>query len=95
MFFLSDLSLCPGTIPDAALLHSIKRALESIQILGGGGVLPYTSYIGLSHPTGSGFGLKTGIYFAYFGLELGMVFKGTMGVYEHTYCFNSKRIRKK
>lgn len=62
---------------------------------GGGGVLPYTSYIGLSRPTGSGFGLKTGIYFAYFGLESGMVFKGTMGVYERTYCFNSKRIRKK
>ena len=59
------------------------------------GVLPYTSYIGMSHPTGSGLGLKTGIYFAHFGLESGMVFEGTMGVYERTYWFNSKRIRKK
>ena len=49
----------------------------------------------MSRPTGSGFGLKTGIYFAHFGLESGMVFEGTMGVYERTYCFNSKRVRKK
>ena len=34
------------------------------------------------------FGLKTGIlgiYFAYFGLESGMVFEGTTGVYERSY----------
>ena len=61
----------------------------------GGGLLPYTSYIGMSRPTGSGFGLKTGIYFDHFGLESGMVFEGTMGVYECTYCFNSKRVTKK
>ena len=36
------------------------------------------------------FGLKTGIDFAHFGLELGMVFKGTAGVYDCIYCFNSK-----
>ena len=36
------------------------------------------------------FGLKTGIYFAYFGLESGMVFKGTMGAYELVDRFNSK-----
>ena len=36
------------------------------------------------------FGLKTGIDFAHFGLESGMVFKGTTGVYERIYCFNSK-----
>ena len=36
------------------------------------------------------FGLKTGIYFAHFGLESGMVFEGTMGVYERLYRFNSK-----
>ena len=36
------------------------------------------------------FGLKMGIHFAHFGLELGMVFKGTMGVYECIYHFNSK-----
>ena len=36
------------------------------------------------------FGLKTGTQFAYFGLESGMVFEGTTGVYERTYRFNSK-----
>ena len=36
------------------------------------------------------FGLKTGIYFAHFGLESGMVFEGTTGVYERIYRFNSK-----
>jgi len=36
------------------------------------------------------FGLKTGIHFAHFGLELGMVFEGTKGVYERSYPFNSK-----
>ena len=36
------------------------------------------------------FGLKTGIHFAPFGLESGMVFEGTMGVYERLYRFNSK-----
>ena len=36
------------------------------------------------------FGQKTGVDFAYFGLELGMVFEGTTGVYERIYPFNSK-----
>ena len=36
------------------------------------------------------FGLKTGIDFTHFGLESGMVFNGTTGVYERIYCFNSK-----
>ena len=36
------------------------------------------------------FGLKTGIHFAHFGLESGMLFEGTMGAYEHIYHFNSK-----
>ena len=35
-------------------------------------------------------GQKTGVDFAYFGLELGMVFEGTTGVYERIYPFNSK-----
>ena len=44
------------------------------------------------HPVGflRRFGLKTGIQFAHFGLESGMVFKRTMGVYERIYRFNSK-----
>ena len=41
------------------------------------------------------FGLKTGIHSAHFSLESGMVFKGTTGVYERIYCFNSKWVRKK
>ena len=41
------------------------------------------------------FGLKTGIHFAHFGLELGMVFEGITGVYERVCLINSKRIRKK
>ena len=32
-------------------------------------------------------GPKTGIDFAHFGLESGMVFKGTTEVYERIYCF--------
>ena len=41
------------------------------------------------------FGLKTGIHFAHFGLESGMVFEGTTGAYERSYRFNSKLIRTK
>ena len=33
------------------------------------------------------FGLKMGIHFAPFGLQSGMVFEGTTGVYEHIYRF--------
>ena len=36
------------------------------------------------------FGLKTGIHFAHFGLESSVVFKGTAGLYERIYRFNSK-----
>ena len=36
------------------------------------------------------FGLKTSIHFAHFGLESGIVFEGTTGVYERIYRFNSK-----
>ena len=36
------------------------------------------------------FGLKTGIHFVHFGLESGMVFEGTTGVYKRIYRFNSK-----
>ena len=41
------------------------------------------------------FGLKTGLDFAQFGVESGMVFEETTGVYERIYRFNFKRIRKK
>ena len=35
------------------------------------------------------FGLKTGIHFAHFGLESGMVFVGTTGAYERIYHFTA------
>ena len=45
------------------------------------GVLPYISHIGMCRPIGWGFcavlGLKTGVYFAHFGLEWGMAFEET------------------
>ena len=56
--------------------------------VGGGGVFPYIGHIGMCRPHRIGFlrhfGLKTGIHLAHFGLELGMVFKGTT-----IYSFNS------
>ena len=53
----------------------------------GGRVLPYISHIGMCMPPHlvellRRFGLKTGIHFAHFGLESGMVFEGT------TECMN-------
>ena len=48
----------------------------------------------MCRPKGRGFldlfGLKTGIHFAHFGLESGVVFEGSRGVYERIYVFNSK-----
>ena len=59
---------------------------------GGGGVPPFYKLDRYVPPHQVGFlrrfGLKTGIlgiYFAYFGLESGMVFEGTTGVYERSY----------
>ena len=39
------------------------------------------------------FGLTTGVDSAHFRVESGMVFKGTTGVYERIYRFNSKLVR--
>ena len=56
---------------------------------GGGGDLSHTciSFTGMCRLNGFGvwcrFGRKMGIDFVHFGLELGMVFKGTVEVYEH------------
>ena len=36
------------------------------------------------------FFLKTDIHFGHFGLESGMVFEGTTGVYERVYQFNTQ-----
>ena len=47
------------------------------------GELPYISHIGMCRPEGyifvSRFGLKTGIHFAYFVLESGIVFDENYG----------------
>jgi len=55
---------------------------------------PYRSVlpqrVGVLHP----FGLNTGIDFAHFGLESGVVLEGTTGIYERIYRFNYKRIKK-
>ena len=49
------------------------------------------------HPVGllRRFGLKTGIHFAHFGLESGMVFEGATGVYHRICRFNSRIMSKK
>ena len=51
---------------------------------GGGGKNPQISHIGSPHRVGFlyCFGLKTRTHFAHFGLESGMIFEGTPGVYE-------------
>ena len=53
----------------------------------------------MCHPQRVGFlrrfGLKTGIDWAHFSLESGMVFEETTEVYERIYRFNSKWIKKK
>ena len=55
----------------------------------GGGVLHYVppQRVGVLHH----FGLKTGIHFVYFGLESGMVFEGTTGVFELIYRLSKER----
>ena len=55
----------------------------------GGGILPHTGDTVLCRPWDM-VGIKTGIYFAHFGLESGMVFEGATGVYERIYRFDSK-----
>ena len=62
---------------------------------GGGGCTPLCRlYRPCAAPSGyvflTLFGLKTGIHFVHFGLESGMVFEGTTGVYERIYHINSK-----
>ena len=67
--------------------------IETEETPGGGDTPLYKLYSYLPpHRVGflRRFGLTTGIHFAHFGLESGMVFEGTTGVYEHIYRFNSK-----
>ena len=65
---------------------------------GGGGTPLYKQYRYVPpHRVGflRRFSLKTARHFAHFGLELGMVFEGSTGVFERIYRFNSKWVRKK
>ena len=53
-------------------------------------MLPERIHVGFLHP----FGLNTTTdfaHFAHFALESGMVYKGTMVVYQCVCCFNSKK----
>ena len=59
---------------------------------GGGGVLPYISYIGMCRHQRVWFSSRfgTGIGFDHYGLKSGVVFKGTTGAYKRICLFNSK-----
>ena len=77
----------------------MDRALEvSFKMLRPRGVLSYICPSGYLPPQRVGilrrFDLKTGIGFAYFGLESGMVFDETTGVYERIYHFSSTEEKK-
>ena len=69
---------------------------QDIAVFRSWGLIPYMSHHqqGMCRHKRYGFcaffGLKTVIDFARFGLESGMVFEGTTGVYEGIYRFNSK-----
>ena len=58
-------------------------------------VVPYISHIAMCLGFLGRFGLETGKNFAHFGLESGMVYKGTTVLYQCVNRFNYNRIRKK
>ena len=71
----------------------VQYAFLTKECFPGGGTPLYKLYrhvpphrVGFLHR----FGLKTGIHLAHFGLESGVDFEGTTGVYERIYRFNSK-----
>ena len=81
----------------SGFLTVLYEVAKSVQFLEGdctrGGIPLYKLYRYVPpHRVGflCRFGLKTGIHFAHFGLESGMVFEGTTGLYERLYRFNSK-----
>ena len=82
---------------ECTLTHSLSNVVNAPnEIKPGGGVLPYITdklyrYVP-PHRVGflRGFGLKTGLHFAHFGLKSGIVFEGTTGVYKRVYRFSSK-----
>ena len=84
------------TTIDYNLQTILSKEDSGLRAGGGVGYPPYISHTGMClpqpHRVGflGRFGLKTGIHFTHSGLELGMIFEGTTGVYERFYCFNSK-----
>ena len=71
----------------------MRNALPTKSALNAGGSPFYKLYIYMApHRVRflRRFCLKTGIHFGYFGLEAGMVFEGTTGLYERLYRFNFK-----
>ena len=84
------------TVPWREIYHgkNINERLRQRKHPGGGGATPLYKLYRYLPPHRVGFlrrfGLKTGIHFAHFGLESGMVFEGTTRVYERIYRFNSK-----
>lgn len=73
---------------DTFVKHNIKLKLQSVT--GSQGVIPYISQMPLRVGFALRFGLKTGIDFAHFGLESGVVLEDTTRVNEPIYRFNSK-----
>ena len=86
----------PKEMPTNWLLSSYSDNRPSLLVyyLMPGGVTPLYKLYRNVPPHWIGFlrlfGLKPGIDFAHFGLESGMVFEGTTGMYERFYRFNSK-----
>ena len=78
--------------------YSTKFYTESFHPPPPGGVLPLYKPYRYVPPQRVGFlrrfDLKMGTDFAHFGLESGMVFKGTTGVYECIYVFQSHMSKK-
>ena len=97
MITLAVASFC-SVILQSSFVCSSSIGTERVNTPGGGGTPLYKLYRDVPpHRVGflCRFGLKTGIDFVHFGLESGVVFGGTTGVYERIYCFNSKWVRKK
>ena len=87
-------SFTPAVVlPAPCSVHSTNSLIPGV------GVLPHISHLGMCPPSPPSpppkkkvwflrrFGLKTGIHFAHFGLESGMVYEGTTGVYEPILLF--------
>ena len=90
MITLAVASFC-SVILQSFFVCSWSIGTERVNPGGGGALYKLYRYV----PTHRGgflcrFGLKTGIHFAHFGLESGMVFGGTTGVYGSIHRFNCK-----